>query len=269
MKRIIVPTNFSTAAWNATLHALEYCKLFKTELNLFHVYENSNNELNVSSVDVNQTLSDEEDQMKNLLVRIKELPNFNDVEIKTICINSSLFEGVKSILSEDGADLLIMGTAGRKGTVAKLFGSHTSRMIKEIDCPIMVIPEKFEFSFVTSVTCAIDHGSEVNNTDLNLLKQLVNSGSNSIFKIIHIIKDLKDPNKSLPLEQFADFNITYDEIVGDSVPILLEKYSKINNSRLLAIIRKEKGFFVNLFQLSVSIELTINANVPVLVLRAK
>ncbi len=269
MKRVIVPTDFSDTAWNATLHALEYSKIFNSELILLHVFEHSANHLNTNTVEISDSFSKEEVQMRNILRKIDELKAFKHVNIKSKCVSGSLFENLQHLVTNEGRDMVIMGTKGRIGTIQKLFGSNTSRIVKEITCPIMIIPNEFKFSLTTPVTCALDFASIINEDDLKLMKKLVNAEEESIFKIVHVIKDVKDPSKEMPLKQFDGITIKYDEIVGDSVPQLLERYARINNSRLLVIVRKEKGFFENFFNGSVSQEMTVNANVPLLVLRAK
>lgn len=269
MKRIFVPTNFSEIAWNATEHALEYSRIFEVQVILINVLENSANNLNISSKVITESFSKQEEDMEALFARINENENYQNLNVKYTCVSGPLVDCLKRAISEDGGDLVIMGTKSRKGTIAKLFGSHSSRLIKELECPILLIPSEGKFCSSTPITCAIDYGSEVNTSDLELLEQLVNADPNSVFKIIHIIENYKDQKLPLPLDQFSNIAFSYSEIVGESVPALLEKYAQINNSRLLVLVRKEKGFFLNLFHGGVSYELTMNAHVPLLVLRAK
>lgn len=268
MKRIIVPTNFTDVSWQATLHALEYCKVFDVEMLIIHVYTNSNNALNANPISINDSIDSEDEKMKELIIKIKKLQTYDSLTINTLCVGGKLSTCINNTLSNPGEDFIVMGTEGATNSIKKIIGTHANRVVNDVNAPILLIPTGFTFSLATPITCAIDFGSNILKEDINLLEKLVNTGNVSLFKVIHIVEGYEPSDKIIPLHQFENIKIDYDEIIGDNIPKLLEKYSRIVNSRLLVLVKKDRGFLENLFQTSILNTLTINANVPMLILRS-
>ena len=227
MKRIIVPTDFSDIAWNATIHALEYCVIFNAKLQLIHIYDYSSNELNTNFQNVVDAFNVEDETMKELVKKIRTIDKFSSVEIAGHCTGGKLTDNLDNMVNSE-EDVVVIGSEGRSGIIGKLFGSNTTRAIRDTKCPILVIPPNFQFSKNTPITCAIDQNTKIKGFDLSLLEKLALIDEESLFKVVHIVDETKNV---LHLEQFQNIKLKYDELVGNNISALLEKYTNFNESR--------------------------------------
>lgn len=69
--------------------------------------------------------------------------HFVGVKARGIVVNGYAAEEVLSHAEEIGADLIIMGTHGRKGIDRILFGSVAEKVVKSSPIPVMTIRPKF------------------------------------------------------------------------------------------------------------------------------
>ena len=69
--------------------------------------------------------------------------HFVGVKAKGIVVNGYAAEEVLSHAEETGADLIIMGTHGRKGIDRILFGSVAEKVVKSSPIPVMTIRPTF------------------------------------------------------------------------------------------------------------------------------
>lgn len=269
MKRIIVPTDFSVAAWNAIIHAVKLAQEFNSELILLHVFENASPQMDVSSISLTESLTTEEERLVELVDNIHLIEPGIKGNLKSYCLVGTLIDRLNDMVDGSGQEIIIMGTEGRVGKIQKLLGSSSSKIMKNLYCPLLIVPKGLSFLLSTPVVCAIDFGSEINESDLTIIKKLIEKKKPNVLKVVHIANKDDNSNNLLPLGQFRGLNPQFEEIIGDKIPNLLEDYAKINRSNLIIVVRKERGFFENLLLESVSNELAFNAKTPVLIVRSK
>ncbi len=65
--------------------------------------------------------------------------NFKDVEAKGIVVVGYAAEEILALAEREQADLIIMGTHGRKGIDRILFGSVAEKVVKSSACPVLTI----------------------------------------------------------------------------------------------------------------------------------
>jgi len=61
------------------------------------------------------------------------------VEITTVVKEGEAYEAITSLAQQNGADLIVMGSHGRKGLQRLLMGSVTERTIGYAPCPVLVV----------------------------------------------------------------------------------------------------------------------------------
>lgn len=65
--------------------------------------------------------------------------NFSDVEAKGVVVVGYAAEEILALAERENADLIIMGTHGRKGLDRVLFGSVAEKVVKSSICPVLTI----------------------------------------------------------------------------------------------------------------------------------
>ena len=137
-KKILVPTDGSEFAKKAQLHALFLAKVTGAEIIALSVSEN--NLINGIS------LNDEVEQLNEILKdRCEEdLKQFEDMNEEDVKITPIIKEGspAKSILdvaSEQGVDLIVIGSSGKSGFDRFILGSVSEKVVHAAKCPVLIV----------------------------------------------------------------------------------------------------------------------------------
>jgi nucleotide-binding universal stress UspA family protein len=150
MKKILVPTNFSTQAGWAMEIATYLTRKTDAALVLLHVVEYPVNE----SFDVEGDLNDSGDGIQNGIVRklirqnktyLNELSrNLAAIGVSTVNVirYGNLLHAIKTTAFDYNVDLVVMGTTKRSKIEEVLDGSKTEQVVKVSQAPVLAIREK-------------------------------------------------------------------------------------------------------------------------------
>jgi nucleotide-binding universal stress UspA family protein len=154
MKKILVPTDFSTVANAATHYAADFARAVSAEVTLLHV-------LNIGG---------EGKQLKNWAKLEGQATAVANVKATSI-INAAgngitmNYEIVSGYPPEDAIDkfakkvkagLIVMGTAGASGLKKVVVGSHAAAVASRVGTPVLTLPPKARFSRIKHVLYATD-----------------------------------------------------------------------------------------------------------------
>ena len=151
--KIICPTDFSQASYNAVEYAAKLAQVFWCELVLVHIEK----VLPVSfhtTYDINpgpQVL----ERSRNAAEALRQLSE--DINKKFHI--SSRFEVeitgkklAKAIAdSEDGEVLFVTGTQGSENIFDSIFGTHSFQLVKETSASVLIVPESFAYQTISKV----------------------------------------------------------------------------------------------------------------------
>lgn len=65
--------------------------------------------------------------------------NFQDAEVKGKVVTGYAAEEILDLAEDEGVDMIIMGTHGRKGIDRILFGSVAEKVVKTSKCPVLTV----------------------------------------------------------------------------------------------------------------------------------
>ena len=163
MKKILVPTDFSPAAQNATEVAGSIALKEDAQLILLHVVESpSSSSFNVEG-EVLTTENWEEKifSMKMIAAAKQKLERltqeFRDKGVTTqyeLRIGSP-YHGITNVITDEKADLVVMGTAGHSKLEELIIGSNTEKVVRHARCPVLSIhhtPIKKDFKNIVYAT---------------------------------------------------------------------------------------------------------------------
>lgn len=144
IKRILVPCDFSDASRHALEHAAALAARYRAELIGLHVFP-------VMPLPVGDfaylppppRLSDESrarllGDLKRFLdpVRIADLPQ------RAFVLEGDPVWEILQQAKEQGADLLVIGTHGRRGLERWALGSVAEKLVRRAECPMLTVPPK-------------------------------------------------------------------------------------------------------------------------------
>jgi len=135
-KHILVPTDFEAPADAALTTAIELAQRFGAKLSILHVYS-------LPPVPYGGPLAWPLDELAGLArsalddLLAKAKPRFPTCE--AILQRGNPWERILATAAENGADLIVMGTHGRKGVARALIGSITEKVVRMSPVPVLTV----------------------------------------------------------------------------------------------------------------------------------
>ena len=138
---ILVPTDMSDVANNALEHAIEIAKLYRNEILLLHIFEDSvlgsvwGSKNSFKDGLVGQMLGDK------LGAMAKDIEEKHGVKVGALIRQGKIYKTILEVSKEIDCDSIVMGTNGAEGIQA-IMGSNSSRVISQSEVPVVVVKEK-------------------------------------------------------------------------------------------------------------------------------
>ena len=196
MKNILFPTDFSDNSWNALVYIL---KLYTQSEVLFHLLHSTNNGVNDIEVSSNHSSTNAEEELLKFR-KYAEDANSNANHSFNIILSKDPLESVlSSAIKKYKIDLVAMGTKG--GTTSKngALNSTSVQVIQKVKlCPILVIPETYDYSDLNEIALVTDFSEPYLEKDLYPLKNLENYSNIRIvyFALNEVLNDIQKFYKS-------------------------------------------------------------------------
>ena len=140
-RRILVATDFTPASEPALEEAIELAKGDGTELLIAHAYQLPNvPEAESVAGDVyDEWVQSLRDRVVDRLKPLVEKAGSEGIRAEALILTGAPYEAITQAAEEQGADLVIMGTHGRKGVSRLFLGSVASRVISTAPCPVLTV----------------------------------------------------------------------------------------------------------------------------------
>ena len=163
MKKILVPTDFSKPAQIAVDVAADIAKKAGAEVTFLHVIEEvTGGSFNVEGqMDLDGNMEEKlftlalikkaKKQMETLL----SSPQLAGVKVKSQLRVGTPFHGMRTIITENKVDLVVMGTAGHSQMQEMIIGTNTEKVVRHAKCPVLTVqkkPAKTEFKNIVYAT---------------------------------------------------------------------------------------------------------------------
>jgi nucleotide-binding universal stress UspA family protein len=139
LKRILVPTDFGSPSAAALDYALGLASAVRASVSVFHAYEipvvGTPDGTFVSTSDMVLRIESAAQQALEATVQA----HVSDVHLGLLLRQGRPWEAIHDAAREIGADLIVMGTHGRRGLVRALLGSVTEKVMRTSLVPVVVV----------------------------------------------------------------------------------------------------------------------------------
>lgn len=270
MKTILVPTDFSEAARNASEYAVAYAKAYGYKLLLCHIYH-----LPVISVPEEPLLVLENPKVlqKNHLQALQEEAEFlsknGDVSIECMVSEGFAVDEILEIERERRPDFTIMGMETEGAFSELIIGSIATDVIRKTKTPILLIPEKAKFKKIGKITLAFDYNLKQNVEILGPLKELVKETQAKLCVLnvgkVDFEKDAEKAIAGIKLEKFfneIEYSAHFTE--NDDFTKGINEFVESSNTDLIAMIPHKHSFLSRLFKESHTKKIAFHTSVPLL-----
>ncbi|MEM0517179.1 universal stress protein [Aequorivita flava] len=273
MKNILLPTDFSKNSKNAIRYALQF---FKGETCTFHIlntqkptgYLTADMLYSTPGTSVYDSILKENKTELEKTVRFCEsisenenftfIPNidFDDIEA-----------AVNQTVARHNIHLIIMGTNGATGAKEVIFGSNTIKIIRNVNCPVLVIPEGYAFEKINSVLLSLNYQNDVLQKSFEIVLNIVKK-HNAALKILDIEEAdiVVSPKKNHIEAVFKKHGFERYTIKNVPAPLAISSFVQIVPIQLHAMVTRRKSFLDRFIFGSETSKISYATVVPLLVL---
>ncbi len=138
MKKILVPTDFSSCAQAAADVALQVAKKSKGELFFLHLAIDKDTKPVVPGIEVPAVLGGagkEQHELNQLVKRAEAM----DIPAKAVLVKGNGGERIEDYIQPYRIDFLVMGSHGATGIREAIIGSNTQRALRHVSVPSLVV----------------------------------------------------------------------------------------------------------------------------------
>lgn len=265
MNTILVATDFSPAAQNAALYALQLARHLGAPLELFHAYvipfAYTDSPVPLLNMDEIQKIAEE-----SIVVERNRLQAAAEgVNISTRILPGDVTDCLTELIEEHKPSLIVMGTSGQ-GSDSILWGSMAVKALRHLKAPVLVVPANVTWKPVQKICFAADYDQVSELTPAGDVIRWTET-MHATLDVIHVDKPEKAVTPPMMLVNMLQalqpqFHALIDENIENGVAAFLQE----QQIDWLLLIPRKYGFFENLFHKSRTKLLTQASNVPVLAL---
>ena len=281
MKKILVPTDFSTCANTAVNFAVQSAKILPVEVTILHVFEVKGNiytDYMGVNKEFNQSLLDE---VENKLSQLKSnIEKTEGIVVTTYIFKGTVNEAILQTAEDKNIDLIVMGTLGASGIKEKVWGSNASAIIGNSKVPVMVIPYEYEWKEPKNILIATNH-FEKEPAILNFLFNLADlykarmqvavftneDDDNTITLLEHTRKTQE--YEIMLKKKYKEEMLTATQLFGKEFEVTLEDYIRQNEIDILAMVTYQRSLWARIFHPSITKRISYHTKIPLLAIPVK
>ena len=147
IKNIIVPTDFSNLSQTAFKYAEELAEIADARIHVVYVLDTSSPFLKMQNPDISREEAirkGEAEALKQLDSSVYEFGEDAAAKMIKIVRKGIDYQEIVKYSKEIGADIIVLATHGRSGTLHSLLGSVAENVIRNSHCQVLVIPPREE-----------------------------------------------------------------------------------------------------------------------------
>ncbi|TLP80300.1 universal stress protein [Maribacter sp. ACAM166] len=280
MKNILVLTDFSVPAWNATTYAFH---LFENTNCVFYFLNTYTPEITstrfladaVPNVLQNSTPALSSKKGLEALVR-NSRKNFKNQlhNYKTISSYSLLIDEVKQVVIDSEIDYIVMGTIGSSEKDSVFMGRNTVRIVKAVtNCPVLAVPKDFQFKQLNTIAFISDLNHFYSSEELDPILMLAKIFHSSV-EIVTIqnslgqLPELQRFNHEMIDKKLAAVNHSFQSLaMTDSFSNSVQQFIKQFKCQLLVMSNITNSYMNGICSDLVIERSTFYSEVPVLLIQ--
>ncbi|MEQ9064602.1 MAG: universal stress protein [Vicingaceae bacterium] len=272
MRKVLIPTDFSTNAENAVKYAFEMMRHTAEEvefilLNTYYQPHGGSSTVLMSITDILKR--DSEIGLKATLKKIRN--EGHEETIRTVPMLGSLCSCIEIMMRNEDFDLIVMGTLGAGGIKKVLLGSNTSEVVGKIKLPILVVPHEAKYSPPDNILFTTDLRPTKREREVMSLLDFAAPLNSKIYILnIHQQKHLIDMENAIAnsgLEKlFKGTDHSYHHRVDKDIIRGIEQFIDDHQIKIVAMIVRHLSFLESIFHKSLTREMAMHTKIPMLVL---
>jgi nucleotide-binding universal stress UspA family protein len=267
MKTIIVCTDFSPEAENATHYAASMAKENKYRIVLFNLQTISIHALNAqASADFfySQTFKNQ----KKLEDKASELKTLYAIETEHHLASGNFIEELENCIQLHEGDFIVMGMT-EKTLEQRLLGNSVTRAIHRIQKPILIVPAHIEYTGIRKILFAYDNHKNMTWSAMNDIYYFINefNAEVEVFNVSERLEDFAEVIHDIDLNSGHDLDdIKYSFKMIQSIEVIkaIEEEIRLTNPDLLTMVPYKYNLVEALFHRSKTAIMAYKNKIPLL-----
>lgn len=280
MKKILVPTDFSTSAANAVDFAIQTAKILPVEVILVHAFELSGDTY-TDYMGINKEYNESQlHEVNTIFAALKtSIEEKEGVVVDTYIFSGTVKESIIQVTREKDIDLIVMGTTGASSLKEKIWGSKTADIIGKSQVPVLAIPLEYAWKKPQKILFATNH-FEKDPALLDVVFEMAD-----LFKAqVHVVvftNEVSDEaitflehDRSIPAyeqmlkEKYKDETIIIAHLFGHDFEETLQDYIRQNEIDIVAMVTHKRSFTDRIFHPSITKRMSYHTKIPLLAIPA-
>jgi len=274
MKKILVPFDFSVPASAGFYYAYDMAKAVGGELVVMHMYLPHTDSTIVQ--DYTGLSQDEIKQRKNEIIghlkaaTQRPIGDSDDSVDITYIVDYGERNEISHYAKLHNADLVIMGTSGSKNQPFKIFGSNTTSVIENAECPVLAVPQEAKFSKNMNIAYATDLTSDSFENILQVADFAAATDSKMHFVHVNRFSDKDHSNDETTFEmdlkeKITNVPVTFTTWSAIKIEDGLDTFCSLNNIDMLVVLKHARSTWDKIFgEKSTTNTMALRNNLPLL-----
>jgi nucleotide-binding universal stress UspA family protein len=271
IRNIVVPTDFSAPSANAFRYAKALAQEMQANIQVIHIYHPEHDPANPFPM---ETLKEIESRKRKMLSDFVEELSAEEPFLPESSVSMDVRVGFASeelvqLSRQPDHDLIVMGTTGDGGVLGKVFGSVSTDVASQGECPVMFIPGGARYSHLQDVLYASTGEQAETPCILRTLDFIRPMGVR-----LHVVHVKTSAKSVYSTDRIAQIIGEYAPAQSSECVVLehgevaeaLQLYAAQHDIGMVVASTQHRGFFEKLFHHSVSRELLLQADLPFLLL---
>jgi nucleotide-binding universal stress UspA family protein len=267
VKPIVIPTDFSDAAWNAAVYAAKLAAFLKSELFIINIIANPTN--GRSSNPLAKEIFENQEKMVNEKLKDwkerLEKKVSESLSVQTFLKRGKMNESLVEFCAGKAPFSVVMGIEKTASEIFK-FGSHTLHAIQHLLCPVLAIPEGTRFAGIGRIAMAYDFDDFNRSVPINQIQRLKEAFQSKVDVLGVVTPRNTDPRTTPELISIKTllYNLhpQYHFIKAATVEEGINQYLTENEADLLIMLPKHH--FVFSLHKSHTEQIALSGNVPLM-----
>jgi nucleotide-binding universal stress UspA family protein len=263
MKTIIAGTDFTPSSINACKYAALLAEKLKCKLTIFNMFEAPVIHSNMGLFGISYTTERKANENKTEKL-IKEIQrSFPKIMINELVTSGSFNHELEQFVKEHQVEAMVMGLAAKDRISKYIYGSHGVNIAGKINCPVIIVPEKYTKHKLSNALMAVDNNEKLVKSSLTGFEKFIKQ-TKSKLDLVHI---RTEDELFHPVSFKMTFNgkkLPIDIVKAKDIEVGIKKCFSVVKYDLVAIISKKHSAFYNLFVESNTKKVAFVAKVPVM-----
>lgn len=278
MKNILLLTDFTVKSENAHDYALKLFKGQKCDFHLLSVqkfWEYTMDDLMVANPQDDITsalLGDNKASLRETKEQLIKQTLKEDFNFHTIVDYDVFTKAINDAIDSYDIDLIVCGTDGKSDIIESVLSSHTLRIIRNTNCPLLAVPESFVFVKPSNIEYLLDYDDVFDECGKEAFLQLVKK----IPSTIHVMRlnygfviesiDYKKEQEDI-IKYFHGTPVVYETHLDEEPIAVIEESIQKRAIQLQVLSARKESFIDRIFSNSHLSKIVNRARVPILILR--